>query len=225
MSELFNKLKSIFVVTDPNSTQPNIKDDVTSVPSEAKPTKSNEGSVAPKKPSATKESATDDMIKILFDAIERNNLDGFDYLEFKNSLKSLENVIADEGTRYKSAYEMAKTMGLTKDALVKAAGHYISVLSEEYTKFNNSVEHQKGIKIQERASQLKALENDISQKQATIEKLTAEINADNEQLAIIKAEIDDSAQKIDLRSNQFKSSYALVHNQIEDDVKKINTYL
>jgi predicted nucleic acid-binding Zn-ribbon protein len=72
---------------------------------------------------------------------------------------------------------------------------------------------------------MKALENDMTQKQATIEKLSAEINADKEKLNQIKAEIDDSAQKIDLRSNQFKASYALVYNQIEEDVKKINSFI
>lgn len=225
MSDLFNKLKSIFVVTEPGSSSPEAESIEQTNTAANSPAESKVQSASPAKPAATKENATDDMIKILFDAIERNNLEGFDYLEFKNSLKSLENVIADEGTRYKSAFEMAKTMGLSKDGLVKAASHYIAVLSEEYTKFNSSVEHQKGIKIQERADQMKALENDMSQKKATIDKLTAEINADKEQLALIKAEIDESAQKIDLRSNQFKSSYAMVYEQIETDVKKINTYL
>jgi hypothetical protein len=222
MSEIFNKLKSIFVVTDPQANT-DIKE------SKAQSEDSGGSTVTSRKPdttpSAVSESPTENMIKILFDAIEKNNLDGFDYLEYKNSMKSLENVIPDEATRYKSAFEMGKTMVLTKDTLIKAANHYLNVLSDEYNKFNNSVEHQKSIKIQEKADQMKALENDMTQKQATIEKLSAEINADKEKLNQIKAEIDDSAQKIDLRSNQFKASYALVYNQIEEDVKKINSFI
>ena len=46
-------------------------------------------------------------MEILFKAMEDNNLDGFDYLEFKQSLKSLEKMPMDETTRFKSAFDMA----------------------------------------------------------------------------------------------------------------------
>ena len=46
-------------------------------------------------------------MEILFKAMEDNNLDGFDYLEFKQSLKSLEKMPMDEQTRFKSAFAMA----------------------------------------------------------------------------------------------------------------------
>lgn len=67
-------------------------------------------------------------VELLLKAIESNNIEGFDYLEYKNSLRSIENVIPDEGVRFKSAFEMAKTMGMTKAKLVESANHYLGVL-------------------------------------------------------------------------------------------------
>ena len=50
-------------------------------------------------------------IDILMKAIEENNLEGFDYLEFKSSLQSLAKMSMDDATRYQSAMAMAKSVG------------------------------------------------------------------------------------------------------------------
>ena len=47
-------------------------------------------------------------------AIETNNLDGFDYLEFKNSLKSVEKVIPDEAVDIHQLLKWPKQWDLQK---------------------------------------------------------------------------------------------------------------
>ncbi|MBK7338395.1 MAG: hypothetical protein IPJ00_20570 [Saprospirales bacterium] len=58
-------------------------------------------------------------------ALEKSNLPGFDYIEYKQSLASLaEMVELDERTRYKSALASAMAFGLNKDKLLGSADHY-----------------------------------------------------------------------------------------------------
>jgi septal ring factor EnvC (AmiA/AmiB activator) len=158
-------------------------------------------------------------------AIESKNQEGFDYLEFKNALKSLDKMIPDEATRYKSAFEMGKTMGLTKDSLIQYANLYINVLEAERKKFNDAVENQKSTKIQERAQQLDEMEAQIAQKEELIKKLQGEIEQIKKSLTTVKQEIDESASKIDQRNAQFQASFALVYNQIAGDIEKIKQHI
>ena len=52
-------------------------------------------------------------INILLKSIEKNNLGGFDYIEYLSSLQKLDNMAMDEANKYKSTFVMAKTMGVT----------------------------------------------------------------------------------------------------------------
>lgn len=52
-------------------------------------------------------------IDILLKSIEKNNLGGFDYIEYLSSLQKLDNMAMDEATKYKSKFVTAKTMGVT----------------------------------------------------------------------------------------------------------------
>ncbi len=221
---MFDKLKALFIVTDPAAAAASdAKEiDVTSgqvvndTPVSAIPTKQS---------TPTNASPVNDLTDLLLRAIESNNQDGFDYLEYKNSLKSLEKVIPDEATRYKSAFEMGKTMGLTKDNLIKHATYYVSILETEKKKFGDAVQNQRSSKIQERSEQLKSVEASIAEKMKMIEQLNKDIATAKGQLDAIKAEIDESANKIDMRNGQFQASYALVYNQIATDLEKIKLYI
>lgn len=223
-SDMFKKIKSIFVVDDPNA--PATKE---SGPNSANGS-SNEStapageirnSVQPASIGTPDQKFTDLLLK----AIESNNLNGFDYLEFKNSLRSLENVIPDEGMRYKSAFEMAKTMGLTKENLVLSAEKYIQILKTEDTKFKEALQNQKAKQVQGRADQLAQIEKSILDKQAMIEKLNKEIEASKSQLTSVKDEINEAASKIDGTNQQFVASYNLVYHQIDQDIQKIKANL
>ena len=80
---------------------------------------------------------------ILLQAMEANNLDGFDYLEYKQSLHNLAKMPMDEQTRYQSAFAAASTMGATPAKLVKTAHFYLDVLKKEEAKFAQALANQK----------------------------------------------------------------------------------
>ncbi len=226
-SDMFKKIKSLFVVEGPAGEV--VSNDEEALGSEAKANKSTRPEVSTSIISTNttigKGQPDQKFTDLLLKAIESNNMEGFDYLEYKNSLKSIEQVIPDESMRYKSAFEMAKTMGLTKEKLIQSATHYINVLVSEDKKFRDAVENQKTKQIQGRTDQIQALEKSISEKQQLIEKMTKEIEASKTQLDTFRNEINDAVVKIDLTNQQFVASYQLVQGQIQEDIDKIKSNL
>lgn len=224
-SDMFKKIKSIFVIDespeasaemsdaqDSSSTQ--VSSGTTATPAAPSPTISGESGKPDQK-----------FTDLLLKAIESNNFDGFDYLEYKNSLKSIEAVIPDEGMRFKSAFEMAKTMGLSKDKLIQSAEGYLNILVSEDKKFKDALENQKAKQIQGRSDQLASIEKSILDKQKMIENLNKEIEASKNQLSSVRNEINDAVVRIDVTNQQFVASYNLVYNQIYQDIQKIKSNL
>jgi archaellum component FlaC len=224
-SDMFKKIKSIFIVEDPSSinTQPESRQPVKN---EVEPeVVYSKDSSSPITVSETNAQSDPKFVELLLKAIESNNIEGFDYLEYKNSLRSIENVIPDEGVRFKSAFEMAKTMGMTKAKLVESANHYLGVLKNEESKFKDALENQKSKQIQGRADQLKSVEKSIEDKKKMIEQLTTEIKSASAQLDTMRKEINDAVFKIDTTNAQFQASYQLVFGQIQEDVRKITSFV
>ncbi len=220
-SDMFKKIKSLFVVEDPTENA-----DVTTAGSVSNETVSQDRQVPTFQPNpvdAQNSTAQPEarFTDLLLKAIESNNAQGFDYLEFKNSLRSIEKVIPDESMRYKSAFEMAKTMGLSKDKLLESAAYYLNILSTEDKKFKDALENQKNKQIQGRADQLAAVEKTIEDKKQMIEKLTKEIEEAKQNLDAVRQEINESVVKIDTTNQQFVASYNLVYTQIYEDIEKI----
>ncbi len=225
-SDMFKKLKSLFVVEGPSDGVSTEVNDSETVNNGSFGNQSEMSSSAGSSPNMAESGKPDQKFTdLLLKAIESNNLDGFDYLEYKNSLKSIEQVIPDESMRYKSAFEMAKTMGLSKEKLIQSATHYQNVLVNENKKFRDAVENQKAKQIQGRTEQIQSYEKSIADKQQLIEKLTKEIEASKAQLDTFRKEINDSVVKIDSTNQQFVASYNLVQGQIAEDIEKIKNNL
>ena len=221
-----DRLKSWFIIEEESSKK------VTSKNKPKANKKSNTSAEsAPKKASnpatATSEPGkiTTKFMEILLAAMDKKNLDGFDYLEFKQSLKSLEKMPMDEATRYQSAFAMAKTMGATPAHLVKTADHYINVLKHEEKKFGQALVAQRKKQVGGRETQIQQLETGIRQKAEHIKKLTAEIEKDQKTLAQIKSEISGAVVKVETTKNNFVASFNSLVAQIQKDIDNMQKYL
>jgi hypothetical protein len=228
---MLKKLKSIFVVEDENDGKNN-------------PSKDQEATSKKQESIAEKEIPTDSVVEIdlehptelggkpdpkfidiLLKAIEKNNLDGFDYLEYKQSLQSLNNMDMDEATKYKSAFAMAKTMGATGPKLIKSANHYIGILNEEEKKFKEALINQRNKQVKGREENLIKLENSIQQKNQQIEKLKKEIAATQIKLENVRKQINQSAAKVETTNDKFHLAFRIVMGQIQNDVKKMKAHI
>ncbi len=227
-----DKLKSLFFVEEEGSSKKKKASSTTKKKVEKAPPKSTTKvkstpteSVAVTPPTAGKGQATSKFIEIMFGAMEKHNLDGFDYIEYKESLKSLEKMPMDEQTRFQSAFAMAKTMGATPQKLIDAAAHYLKVLQHEEQKFEQALENQRSRQIGGREKQIKDLEVGIQQKAKHIKKLTNEIEQAQQELGAIKKEISGAVSKVETTKNNFIASYQVVVAQIRADIEKMKKYL
>ena len=89
-------------------------------------------------------------INFLSSAIEKNSLKGFDYIEFKKSLKAMQDMNLDSTTAIKSAFATASTMGLTKERLLHSIQHYKNVLSKEKSQFDDALKKQVDSRIRKK---------------------------------------------------------------------------
>ena len=168
---------------------------------------------------------TDKFMSILLAAMDKNNLEGFDYLEFKQALKNLENMPMDEKTRYQSAFAMAKTMNVTPEHLVKTAGHYVAILQQEEQKFGQALTAQRSKQIGGREQQMADLEKGIKAKAEQIKRLTEEIEADQKTLATMKEEISGAVVKVETTKNNFIASFNSLVAHIQKDIDNMTKYL
>lgn len=227
---MLKKLKSLFVVEEAG----NIENDTSAKSSEkssSKPSPSSSTSAASpvlsdmEPPKDLSGKPDPKFLDILLKSIEKNNMEGFDYLEYKQALQNLKGVDMDEATRYKSAYAMAKTMGAEPKNLLESATFYQTILEQEQSKFLDALAKQKTQQIKGREQSLKSIETSIAEKEAKIEQLKQEIAASQEKLAKIKNEINESAAKVESTNQRFHVALKVVKSQIDDDIQKMKQYL
>lgn len=232
MSMLKN-LKSWFVVDDEEFKKKMQEDTGETVPSKKSsptPTKKTPTSTSTPKSTPTSTVAPDGkastkFTNILLQAMEANNLDGFDYLEYKQSLHNLEKMPMDEQTRYQSAYAAASTMGATPQKLIQTANHYVDVLKKEENKFAQALANQKEKQIGDKAQQIKQLDNLIKEKSVQIERLKKEIASHQTKNEQLKKSISSASIKVETTKNNFVASYNLVLSQIQRDIQNMKKYL
>ena len=165
------------------------------------------------------------IINTLFKAIEKSNLDGFDYLEFKQSIKGLEKMVIDEATRYKSAFATASTMGVTLDKLVDTANYYIKVLDKEKSQFFKAAGEQTTSLVDNRKKEIQLLLKTMADKKEMISRMQGELDKSEQRLKIIQNGIDQASVKIENTKKNFDVSFSHLRDQITTDIDKIKNYL
>lgn len=222
---MLKNLKSLFIIEEEN---PKKGTKGKAVP--PKPAQKGEPATTPEKKDSTPQvpssgKVSSKFVNILFKAMEENNLDGFDYLEFKQSLKSLEKMPMDEATRYQSAYAMAQTMGATPEKLLETAQHYLQVLGNEEKKFEEALAAQKQKQIGSKEQQIKKLEEVVNNKATQIKQLTKEIEAHQQKANALKKEIGGAVVKVESTKNDFIASYQALVDKIMVDVENMKKFL
>ena len=163
--------------------------------------------------------------QFLINALEKSNLDGFDYLEYKQSLGALAALNIDEATAFKSAFATASTMGLTQDKLQKTAHYYLKILEKERSQFEQAVQQQVQRQIAGKKQQSDTMMKSIEQKKNLIEKMRNEIAQHQEKIIALQSEIESAHDKIGATKQNFEQTYIIIEEEIKEDISKISMYL
>jgi len=223
---MFKKLKSLFVIEEGEPAQEGTKTSATAGTAD----KADKGNPASSRqiPIATdgsKGQVQNKFLDVLFGALESSNQEGFDYLEFKDFLRSLANVPMDDSTRYKSAFATAQTMGATKERILTSARVYMELLAKEESKFQEALHGQRDKNLTSKHHEIKKLEQTIQDNQAEIEKLKADIENHRKHIGTLEQDINAASDKLTQTASDFAATYQALLGQIQADVKNIESHL
>jgi hypothetical protein len=223
--EFLKNLKDLFIVPEEEA-----------MPKSSTPNKTANTPVAPTPPTATSDASGFDptptagkvnekLMKLLMDAVEKNNQEGFDYLEFRNSLFSLKEMNMDEATRFKSAMAMSKSMGASMERIVASGQHYLQVLKSEEGKFSEAMNNQRSQQIGNKQQQLQDLEKAVKAKEQQILALQKEIEETKKLHQNLQQQIQEATKNIEVTRLDFEITYKSVTGQIQHDLGKLQEYL
>lgn len=219
---MLKKLKGLFIVEEEQSKKSVESNDAQSKSNPQKQsntTTPNEKTAAPAEiPKPTGGQPSERFVNKLLGAIEANNMEGFDYLEFKQALQNLDNVEMDKDTRYKSAFAMAKTMGAEPLTLIDSARHYIKILEDEEQKFRVAFGNQQKARVEQREEDQKGFLQGIEDRKKKIEELNGQIKALEEKLKALKTETNQAHAKVEATKDGFYNAFHIVVDQIKDDL-------
>lgn len=224
---MFKKLKSLFVVEEEGGKpkkSANSNNAAENSEEEFVESVSQSVDVQPTNVNVTAD-MTDKFMDVLLGSMEKNNLEGYDYLEFKQVLQNLAKMESLEEKRFKSAFVMAQTMQATPDHLIQTAQHYLTILKKEESKFQNALANQKTRQINDRQEEVKLLDQTILDKKKQIERLQAEIAEHEKQHAAAKEKLSNAAGKLESTKLSFLKSYESLSAQITADIEKMSQYL
>lgn len=165
-------------------------------------------------------------VEFLIHALEKSNLPGFDYIEFKQSLAALAQMVQlDEDTRFKSAYATASAMGLDKSKLLSSADHYKRILTNEHAQFNAAVQKQVEQRVYSKKQEVEKMRKQIEEFQAKIKELESKIQQTHSTIAQQDDFIQREMEKIESTKDGFELTVTTILDEIDRDIQKIQMYL
>ncbi len=226
MSDFLKKLKSVFVVEDSNSSSTTPTTNTSAAAPKSQPTTNPTPAPAPTYVPPTPTATPNNKIaEMLFGAMEAGNLPGFDYLEFMQSVKSLSSMPMDEATRFRSAFAMAQTMGVTAPKLIETAQHYLGILQGEQKKFGEAMASRTNNDVTAKEQEIANLDSVIKNKAEQIKQLTEQIQSHQNQMDALRQQINEATGKVETAKNDFVVTYNSLVNQINADIENMKNYL
>ena len=141
---------------------------------------------------------------------------GTDYKEFVDSKVDIDD-IQDEAIKYRTAYNVLKSTGLTKEKLLSTGQEYLNLIGRDLNSFLGAHGQQ--------------YQKEVGQKEKLIQKKVEELQALTLRINALKGEINQLTQEISLTKDQLdtiKNSFLLAgenkQNEIQTELQKISHY-
>ena len=155
--------------------------------------------------------------KLINEANIKNPLfQGTDYKEFVDSKVDIDDIL-DEALRYKTAFNVLKSTGLTKEKLLSTGQEYLNLIGRDLNAFQSAHSQQ--------------YQKEVRQKENLIQKKAEELQALTQRLNALKTEINQITQDITItkdKLNTTKNSFLLAgekkQTEIQTELQKIAQY-
>ena len=171
--------------------------------------------------SSSKPASSNDYHQYFENLIEEANaknplFQGTDFKEFIDSKIDVE-AIADEGTRYKTAFNVLKRTGLTKERLSTTGQAYIKLIEQDLKGFAEAYNQQYKTEVEQK-------EQLLQKKAEELQALNEKITTLNNEMKQMSQQIVQSKEKLDNNKNAFVNAGEEKKNEIELELQKIDQY-
>ncbi|REA64133.1 hypothetical protein DSL64_00840 [Dyadobacter luteus] len=191
----------------------------------ALPVPSSPGSPAPKNdiPQDERQKFIEHFVQLL----EKANLPGPDYFEYKQALKSMDQLGLSEEKRFQAAWASFKAMANQSDTsiLTTSANQYLAALDKDRAAFLKDAEKALNDRVGSLRDEHKKLQDGNTAMSQQIADLQKKIDDNNNRLGQISGEITEQSARINQNRDGFEQTYATFTEQIKTDLNHINTYL
>lgn len=213
---MLDKLKSLFIIEENDKKTEKKQEKI-----ENKSIKAETNTKTTKVEGTLNEKIMTKLLTVLSD----NNVEGFDYIEFKNSIKALETMQMDEKMKFRSAFATAQTIGLTLPKLLDSISFYQKVLNKENDIFLKALNNQVNVKVGDKKKELHDFNKMIEDKTLQIKELQDEIIKHKKVQSALKVKIEEDTNQIEKTRRDFETTFYKLMHQIKEDAKKIKEYL
>jgi hypothetical protein len=141
---------------------------------------------------------------------------GTDFKEFVDSKVDIDD-ITDEAIRYRTAFNVLKSTGLTKEKLISTGQEYLNIIGRDLNAFQgaHAMQYQKEVRQKELLIQKKAEE---------LQALTQKMNALKTEINQITNDINITKDKLNTTKNSFLLAGENKQQEIQTELEKINQY-
>ena len=169
----------------------------------------------------------DAVYTMLSEAIERNNLEGNDFLEFMQALNGMASLAVDENVKFNMVFTTLGTSanGMTKEHLLGSIKHYLGVIENEKNIFTGEMASATESMVTANISNAESLNQTAQQKFEQIQQLQADIENINGQVDELNKSAKESEVKIAQKEADFEMTVGQLVTQLQNYDTKINQYI
>ena len=159
--------------------------------------------------------------------LEKANLPGPDYFEYKQALQSMEALGLGEEKQFQAAWASFKAMGGVKEKTIlnTSANQYLAILDKDRASFLKDVEKAISDRVGALQGEQQKLEEANKAYTQQITDLQKKMDENKNRLGQIAGEVTEQSSKINANKDSFEITYLSFVDQIKSDLTKINQYL
>lgn len=159
--------------------------------------------------------------------LAKTNLQGPDYFEFRETLRSLANLGLSEDKQFQAAWASFGALGGATDVsvLTQTAQQYLTALAADREAFLKTVDAALADKVGSLQKEQKTLQAENEKLAAQLAELQNRMQANADRLSKIGGEVEAQTAKLAQNKAAYEATYAHFTDQIKGDVGKMGSYL
>jgi len=159
--------------------------------------------------------------------LAKTNLQGPDYFEFRETLRSLASLGLNEEKQFQAAWASFRALGGATDVsvLTQTAQQYLTVLAADREAFLKTVDAALADKVGGLQQEQKTLQAENEKLATQLAELQNRMQANADRLSKIGGEVQTQTAKLAQNKAAYEATYAHFTGQIKADVGKMGSYL